>query len=130
MIPQQPCHHINCKKTYLKLYITNDNNGINLTNNIKVAKFKILVCLFLNSFSEGDTSFSTLFQQFHKALTKYYSDGGQSLYDPSNMERFCEEHARRMFEDIYDAIFNDEKQSPSEKKRNLQKSRVVAGSLL
>ena len=31
------------------------------------------------------------------------------------MERFCEEHAPRMFEDIYDAIFNDEKQSPSEK---------------
>ena len=47
MIPQQPCHHINCKKTYLKLYITNDNNCINLTNNIKEAKFKILLfCLF------------------------------------------------------------------------------------
>ena len=46
------------------------------------------------------------------------------------MERFCEEHAPRMFEDIYDAIFNDEKQSPSEKRRKLQKSRVVAGSLL
>ena len=42
------------------------------------------------------------------------------------MERFCEEHAPRMFEDIYDAIFNDEKQSPSEKRRNLRKSRVVA----
>ncbi|XP_067022180.1 uncharacterized protein [Acropora muricata] len=79
---------------------------------------------------EGDTSFSTLFQQFHKALAKYYRDGGQSLYDPSKMERFCEEHAPRIFEDIYDAIFNDEKQSPSEKRRKLQKSRVVAGSLL
>ena len=42
------------------------------------------------------------------------------------MERFCEEHAPRMFEDIYDAIFNDEKPSPSEKRRKLQKSRVVA----
>ena len=31
-----------------------------------------------------------------------------------------------MFEDIYDAIFNDKKQSPSEKRRKLQKSRVVA----
>ena len=31
-----------------------------------------------------------------------------------------------MFEDIYDAIFNDEKRSPSEKRRKLQKSRVVA----
>ena len=42
------------------------------------------------------------------------------------MERFCEEHALRMFEDINDAIFNDEKPSPSEKRRKLQKSRVVA----
>ena len=42
------------------------------------------------------------------------------------MERFCEEHAPGMFEDFYDAIFNDEKRSPSEKRRKLQKSRVVA----
>ncbi|XP_044174927.1 uncharacterized protein LOC122958248 isoform X2 [Acropora millepora] len=68
---------------------------------------------------EGDTSFSTLFQQFHKALTKYYNDGGLSLYDTSKMERFCEEHAPGMFEDICDAIIKDEKQSPSEKRRKL-----------
>ena len=41
------------------------------------------------------------------------------------MERFCEEHAPGMFEDIYEAIFNDDKRSPSEKRRKLQKSRVV-----
>ena len=43
------------------------------------------------------------------------------------MERFCEEHAPGMFEDIYDAIFNDKKRSPKKKKRRkLKKSRVVA----
>ena len=51
MIPQQPCHHINCKKTHLKLYSTNDNNCTNLTNNIKVAKLKIILfCLILKFF--------------------------------------------------------------------------------
>ena len=55
MIPQQPCHHINCKKTYLKLYSTNDNNCINLTNNIKVEKFKISFCLFLKFFFQRET---------------------------------------------------------------------------
>ena len=37
-----------------------------------------------------------------------------------------EEHARGMFEDIFDAKFNNEKRTPSEKRRKLQKSRVVA----
>lgn len=81
---------------------------------------------FWNHFSKGDTSFSTLFHQFHKALTRHYADGGENLYNPSKMESFCEEHAPGMFEDIFDAIFNNEKRTPSQKRRNLQKSRVVA----
>ena len=85
MIPQ-PCHHTNCKKTYLKPYSTNDNNCINLTNNIKVAKLKIIFCLILKFFFRRRISVSTLFQQFHKAFYKYYNDGGQSLYDPSKIE--------------------------------------------
>ena len=52
--------------------------------------------------------------------------GGENLYDPSKMESFCEEHAPGMLEDIFDAIFNNEKRTPSQKRRKLQKSRFVA----
>ena len=54
---------------------------------------------------KGGTSFSTLFKQFHTALTRHYANGGISLYDPSKMESFCEEHSPRIFQDIYEAIF-------------------------
>ena len=37
-----------------------------------------------------------------------------------------EEHAPGMFEDVFDAKFNNEKRTPSQKRRKLQKSRVVA----
>ena len=37
-----------------------------------------------------------------------------------------EEQAPGMFEDIFDAKFNKEKRTPSQKRRRLQKSRVVA----
>ena len=75
---------------------------------------------------KGDTSFSTLFKQFHTALTRHYANGGISLYDPSKMESFCEEHSPGIFQDIYEAIFNDDKRTPSSKRRNLQRTRVVA----
>jgi len=75
---------------------------------------------------KGDTSFSTLFKQFHKALTRHYANGRASLYDPSKMESFCDEHSPGMFEEIHEAIFNDDKREPSAKRRSLQRTRVVA----
>ena len=75
---------------------------------------------------KGDTSFSTLFKQFHKALTRHYANGGASLSDPSKLESFCDEHSPGMFEEIHEAIFNDDKREPSAKRRSLQRTRVVA----
>ena len=75
---------------------------------------------------KGDTSFSTLVQQFHKSLVKYYSQGGRHLYNPDEMEKFCESAAPGLFDDIFTAIYNDDKQAPSNKRTKLQRARVVA----
>ena len=75
---------------------------------------------------KGDTSFSTLVQQFHKSLVKYYSQGGRHLYNPDEMEQFCESAAPGLFDDIFTAIYNDGKQAPSNKRTKLQRARVVA----
>ena len=76
--------------------------------------------------SKGDTSFITLVRQFHKSLVKYYSQGGRHLYNPDDMEKFCESAAPGLFEDIFTAIYNDNKQAPSAKRTKLQRTRVVA----
>ena len=68
---------------------------------------------------KGDTSFSTLVQQFHKSLAKYYSQGGRHLYNPNEMKQFCESAAPGLF-DIFTAIYNDDKQAPSNKRTKLQ----------
>ena len=65
-------------------------------------------------------------QQFHKSLVKYYSQGGRHLYIPDEMEKFCESAAPGLFDDIFTAIYNDDKQAPSSKRTKLQRSRVVA----
>lgn len=48
------------------------------------------------------------------------------MYDPDEMEKFCDEHSPGLFEDIFHSIYNDEKDSPSTKRTNLQRIRVVA----
>lgn len=50
-------------------------------------------------------------QQFHKSLVKYYSQGGRHLYNPDEMEKFCESAAPGLFDDIFTAIYNDDKQA-------------------
>ena len=42
------------------------------------------------------------------------------------MEKFCESAAPGLFEDIFTAIYNDNKQAPSAKRTKLQRTRVVA----
>ncbi|KAJ7376911.1 hypothetical protein OS493_031792, partial [Desmophyllum pertusum] len=69
----------------------------------------------------GDTTFSTLVQQFHKALVQHYSKGGKHLYDPDEMEKSCYVNAPGLFEDIFIAIYNEEKDTPSNKRTNLQR---------
>ena len=61
---------------------------------------------------KGDTSFSTLVQQSHKSKVKYYSQRGRHLYNPDEMETFCESRAPGLFDDIVTAIYNDDKQAP------------------
>ena len=42
------------------------------------------------------------------------------------MEKFCESAAPGLFDDIFTAIYNDDKQAPSNKRTVLQQARVVA----
>ena len=52
--------------------------------------------------------------------------GGKNLYDPTEMEQFCNNHAPGLFKEVYTAIFNDYKDVPSVKRVELQKIRRVA----
>ena len=57
---------------------------------------------------------------------KYYSQGGRHLYNPDEMKKFCESAAPGLFDDIFTAIHNDDRQAPSNKRTKLQRARVVA----
>jgi len=74
----------------------------------------------------GEPAFSKHVHQFHRALTKHYSQGGKHLYDPAEMEAFCDHHAPGLFGQLYKSIVNDEKEKPSEKRLEMQKTRVVS----
>ena len=65
-------------------------------------------------------------QQFHKSLVKYYSQGVRHLYNPDEMEKFCESATPGLFDDIFSAMYNDDKQAPSAKRTKSQQTRVVA----
>lgn len=65
-------------------------------------------------------------QQFHGALNDYYTKGGKHLYDPVEMETFCNKHAPGLFTQLYKSILNDEKEKPSKKRMDMQKMRVVS----
>ena len=73
----------------------------------------------------GDT-FSTLMQQFNKALVQHYSKGGKHFYDPNEIEKFCSVNAPCLFDDIFIAIYNKDKETTSNKRTNLQRIQVVA----
>ena len=64
-------------------------------------------------------------EQFHKSLVKYGSPRGRHLHNPDEMEKFCESAALGLFDDIFTAIYNDDKQAPSNKRTKLQRARVV-----
>ena len=74
----------------------------------------------------GEPAFSKHVQHFHRALTKHYSQGGKHLYDPAEMEAFCDQHAPGLFGQLYKSIVNDEKEKPSKKRLEIQKTRVVS----
>ena len=74
----------------------------------------------------GEPAFSKPVQQFHRALTEPYSQlWGKHLYDPAEMEAFCDQHAPRLFGQLNN-IVNDEKEKPSKKHLKIQKTRVVS----
>ena len=61
----------------------------------------------------GEPAFSKHVQQFHRALTEPYSQlGGKQLYDPAEMEAFCDQYAPGRFGQLNKSIVNDEKKSP------------------
>lgn len=55
----------------------------------------------------------------------HYAKGGK-LYGPDKMEKFCDVHGPGLFENIFHAILNDQKQLPSTNSCNLQCMREVA----
>ena len=69
---------------------------------------------------KGDTLFSTLVQQSHKSLVKYYSQGGRHLYNPDEMEKFCESAAPGLFDNIFEftAMYNDGKRAPQTRRQS------------
>lgn len=70
-----------------------------------------------------EPAFSKHVHQFHRALTKHYSQGGKQLYDPAEMEAFYDQHAPGLFGQLYKSIVNDEKETPSEKHLEMQKKK-------
>lgn len=48
------------------------------------------------------------------------------MYDPNEMEEFCKIHAPGLFDEVYGSILNDTRQSPTKKRKELQRVRTVA----
>ena len=65
-------------------------------------------------------------QQFHRALNEHYRIGGKHLYDPAEMETFSNKYAPGLFAQLYKSILNDDKEKPSKKHMEMQKTRVVS----
>ena len=80
-----------------------------------------MFCTFL-----GEPEFNKHVQQFHRALNKHYRKGGKRLYDPAEMETFSNKHAPGLFGRLYKSILNDDKEKPSKKYIEMQKTRVVS----
>ena len=74
----------------------------------------------------GEPEVSRHVQQFHRALNEHYSKGGKHLYDPAKMETFSNKHAPRLFAQLYKSILNDDKEKPSKKSVEIQKTKVVS----
>lgn len=80
-----------------------------------------MFCTFL-----GEPEFSKHVQQFHRALNEHYRKGGKHLYDHADMENFSNKHAPGLFAQLYKSILNDDKEKPSKKHMEMQKTRVVS----
>ena len=74
----------------------------------------------------GEPEFNKHVQQFHRALNEHYRKGGKHLYDPTEMETFSNKHAPGLFAQLYKSILNDDKEKPSKKHMEMQKTRVVS----
>ena len=59
------------------------------------------------------------------AMTKHYTKGGRHLYNPKDMEMFCDHHAPGLFQQMFKSILNESKAVPSAKRMELQKIRTV-----
>ena len=71
-------------------------------------------------------SFHEKFVHFRKKLTRHYETGGAKLYNPDTMEKFCQEHAPRLFNELLLVIRNDEKGKITKRRQDTQRQRVVA----
>lgn len=80
-----------------------------------------MFCTFL-----GEPEFNKHVQQFHRALNEHYRKGGKHLYYPAEMETFSNKHAPGLFAQLYKSILNDDKEKPSKKHMEMQKTRVVS----
>lgn len=66
------------------------------------------------------------FLHFHTNLTKHYQSGGQRLYKPDIMEKFSNNYAPGLFDELLATISNNERGKISSKRIDTQKQRVVA----
>lgn len=68
--------------------------------------YKIL--LFILTFIK-ETALSTLVQKFHRSFVQHYiySQGGEHLYSPDEMETFCDSHAPGHF-DIFHCLLTNQ----------------------
>jgi len=69
-----------------------------------------------------------LYSSTRRSLCRRYDKGGETLCRlwPIKSAIVTSMHVPDIFRDILESIFNDEKSTPSKKRRQLQKSRVVA----
>ena len=72
-----------------------------------------------------EPSLQKMMETFQKALSSYYENSGQTLYDAADMRKFSETHAPGLFDVLLSSILRDDSRL-SEERKTLQEQRTVA----
>lgn len=73
----------------------------------------------------SSVNFAELVGKFQLALYRYYSNGGQSLYQPEEMRSFCQTHSPHLYDLLLSAITRVDGRAPSKDHKNVQEQRIV-----
>lgn len=71
------------------------------------------------------TNFAELVGNFQLALYRHYNSGGQSLFQPDVMRRFCQAHSPHLFDILLGSITRADGRLTSKEHTNLQEQRIV-----